>query len=845
MDIASTAWLNPTMRSGLLALGVLCLAASVVAQDTTPPTVVTHPSGTSVFLGDTVTLTAAFNGATPLTYQWQKNNAAIPGATNTSLTLSAVTSNDSGLYHLTASNAYGSASTVPALVQVTKRPQTITFNAPTSSAVAGSSIALNASSTSGLPIAFTLVSGAGTVSGNLLTSLGGTLVVRASQAGDDTFAPAEPVERTFSFVAGGLAPFITSAPQDQTVVAGSSVTFRAAAIGTPAPAYQWSKDGVPISGATSTVLTLASATTADAGRYTITATNSSGTSVATANLVVRAPPQILTAPESQSIFAGDSLTLRVTASGVPAPTFQWRRNGAVLPGATNSSFTLATATAANAGNYDVVVTNALGTVTSPAAIVTITTRDFSGVYFGRFAGEAGEFALVVRPDRSALFLGHLPSRQTGIVVQNLVVDLAGGFSATTSLIAPNPQSVSVRGAIVEATGVVSGTVSGLGVTFDGTRTSRSGGASALAGIYTLAAIGTAGDRGYLVVAPDTQAFALSFSGAAVDSGRGSIDSAGRLSTRTVAGAAVDLAINNGAVSGTAAIGSRTSVIAGAIESRAGTEHLVNLSVRTVTSPGAANLITGFVITGTASKQVLIRAAGPALAVAPFNIANVVGDPTLQLFRGATAIAQNDDWGTPAANTAALTAAATRAGAFPFRAGSQDAALLMTLTPGAYSVVIGGGTGTALTEVYEVLEANEVAGSRRLVNVSTRGLITPLAPFIAGFVITGTGPQRVLIRAVGPTLSAPPFNVAGALPNPQLTLFRGAAAVKTNDDWFRDPDAALIRDTAARAGAFALGASSLDAAILVFLEPGAYTAQITAVNPNATGLALIEIYEAAP
>jgi hypothetical protein len=213
------------------------------------------------------------------------------------------------------------------------------------------------------------------------------------------------------------------------------------------------------------------------------------------------------------------------------------------------------------------------------------------------------------------------------------------------------------------------------------------------------------------------------------------------------------------------------------------------------------------------------------------------------------VGQNDDWGTPATNVAAITAAATRAGAFPFRAGSGDAALLSTLTPGAYTVVVAGGTGNVLAEIYEVLQNNEVPGARRVVNVSARGLVSPATPFISGFVISGPGPQRVLIRGIGPTLAGAPFNVAGTLPNPQLSLFRGAAVVKTNDDWFRDPEAALVREASVRAGAFALGNTSLDAAMLVFLEPGAYTVQVTppanANAANSTGLVLIEVYESAP
>jgi hypothetical protein len=98
---------------------------------------------------------------------------------------------------------------------------------------------------------------------------------------------------------------------------------------------------------------------------------------------------------------------------------------------------------------------------------------------------------------------------------------------------------------------------------------------------------------------------------------------------------------------------------------------------------------------------------------------------------------------------------------------------------------------------------------------------------------------MLIRGIGPTLGT--FGVPGALANPTLTLFRGSAAQKTSDDWFRDTDAALIRDAAAKTGAFALGASSLDAAMLLYLTPGAYTAQVSG-PANGSGTALVEIYE---
>jgi len=276
--------------------------------------------------------------------------------------------------------------------------------------------------------------------------------------------------------------------------------------------------------------------------------------------------------------------------------------------------------------------------------------------------------------------------------------------------------------------------------------------------------------------------------------------------------------------------------------------LVNLSVRGVTLPGAP-LIVGFATGGAAAKSVLLRAVGPGIGRPPFNVAGALPDPNLQLFRVNTALAQNNDWGQPPAGAAALAAAATATGAFALAQGSADAALLAPLLAGVYTAQVGGGQGIVLAELYGVPAAGEAPGSRRFTNASTRTTVAPAAALIAGFVISGTAPQRVLIRAVGPTLGNAPFNVPGVLANPQLNLFRGSTLVRTNDDWFRDPEANLIREAAAAVRAFALGAQSLDAALLVYLEPGAYTAVVSGppnAGPNAqTGNALVEIYEVAP
>ncbi len=815
------------------------------------PLIVEHPASVSAYPGDQVTLKASASSTQTLTYQWRRDGAVIAGADQPTLILTASltppATTSSALYTLVISDGVATVTTTPAAVFVTRRPQTITFNAPASAASA-SSLTLEATASSGLPVSFAIASGAGSLAGRILTGNGGPIVVRATQTGSGTFEPAATVERTIAFISGAISPFLTIPPSDQTVLAGTAVTLRAVSVGTPTPTYQWAKNGAAIAGATGATLSLATVALVDAGRYTVTATNVAGTSTASAELIVRAAPAVVTPPVTQTVIAGRSVTLSAVVTGFPAPTFQWRKDGRAIAGATRAELVLAGLTPVSAGSYDVVATNALGTVTSAAAVLSVTQRDFSGTYRGTIGSGAGEIALFVRRNGPATVLAHLTSGAAGISAPAVTVDLNGNFSATVPLVAASVRNVTLRGAIDEAAGTITGAIAELNLTFTASRAEPLSSVPAPTGLYVGGVIGGA-TAASVLVGPDGQAFALLLNGTVVDSASGSLSADGRLAATTYARAALDLGFTSFGMRGTLRPASgATSSMTGVPDAQAGRQHLVNLSVRGATAPEAP-LITGFAIGGTAAKQVLIRVAGPALARAPFNLTGALADPALQLYRVSTVIGQNNDWGSPASGTAALTAAATRAGAFPFATGSADAALLTTLPPGVYSVQTAGGTGFVLAEIYEVPVADEVPGSRRLVNVSTLGPVAPGVPLIAGFVIEGPGPQRVLVRAAGATLAGAPFNVAGALPNPQLVIFQGASALKSNDDWFRDAEAAAIRDAAARANAFAFAAQSVDAALLLFLEPGAYTAVISAsaAAPAAqgTGLALVEIYDASP
>jgi hypothetical protein len=127
---------------------------------------------------------------------------------------------------------------------------------------------------------------------------------------------------------------------------------------------------------------------------------------------------------------------------------------------------------------------------------------------------------------------------------------------------------------------------------------------------------------------------------------------------------------------------------------------------------------------------------------------------------------------------------------------------------------------------------------RFLNLSTRAIVATGGDImIAGFVVDGERPMRVLVRAIGPTLGT--FGVTGALTDPQISVLTSSGALAANNnDW---GDNTSVRDAAASVGAFALTAGSRDAALIATLSPGAYTAQVSGVN-NSTGIALVEVYE---
>lgn len=281
--------------------------------------------------------------------------------------------------------------------------------------------------------------------------------------------------------------------------------------------------------------------------------------------------------------------------------------------------------------------------------------------------------------------------------------------------------------------------------------------------------------------------------------------------------------------GLSGLGNNATATVGA----SGTARLVNIATRAQIGGTAGTPIAGFVIAGSGTKPMLVRAVGPGLT--SFGVTGALADPSLSLVSGTSTIATNDNWLAADAGTFAAV------GAFAFTVGSRDAALVSPLATGAYSTPVGagGGSGVTLLEVYDADSA--ATPTAQLINASTRAFVgTGESVLIPGFVISGTGSVKLLIRAAGPALT--PLGVTGALADPQITLYSGAAAIASNDNWSSASNAAEIAATATSVGAFAFGAGSRDAALLVTLSAGAYTASISGVG-GTTGTALMEIYVA--
>ncbi len=261
--------------------------------------------------------------------------------------------------------------------------------------------------------------------------------------------------------------------------------------------------------------------------------------------------------------------------------------------------------------------------------------------------------------------------------------------------------------------------------------------------------------------------------------------------------------------------------------------LRNISTRAFGNPGENLLIGGFIIEGSQPKKVGIRALGPSLAT--YHVPGLMGDPSLYLYDSAqNVVTANDDWESPFSESGEEARARLQAaGLVPQN--SKEAAVIVTLDPGAYTVVVTqgfwnpGAGGVALMEIYDLDES----GASRLANISSRAFVAyDTLVAIAGFIVRGSDAGTIVIRAIGPSLAA--SGIAHPLADPTLELHDGQGVlIAANDNW-KDSQRSEIQLTGLAPS------NDHESAIVGHLRPGNYTAVLRGVN-GSTGVCLVEAY----
>lgn len=254
-------------------------------------------------------------------------------------------------------------------------------------------------------------------------------------------------------------------------------------------------------------------------------------------------------------------------------------------------------------------------------------------------------------------------------------------------------------------------------------------------------------------------------------------------------------------------------------------QLLNVSSRLHTGTGSNVLIGGFVINGTASKNVIVRALGPSLA--SFGVSGALADPTLELRDHTGAVkATNNNWKDTQQSQIAATGLAPN--------NDLESALVIALAPGAYTAIVRGTSGTTGIVLMEVYDLAQWSNSR-LANVSARGYVDLGNSVLIGGAIIGGGNggvSVVITRALGPSLSS--AGVQNTLQDPVLELRnQQGTLLDSNDNWREGKEQEISNHGLAPS-------DDREPAIFAILTPGAYTAVVRGKN-NTTGVALVEFY----
>jgi sugar lactone lactonase YvrE len=428
-------------------------------------------------------------------------------------------------------------------------------------------------------------------------------------------------------------------PSAQTAALGNPVILTMGILGTAPFTYQWNFNGSPISGATGPLYEIAAAQAANQGSYTVTVTNVDGSATSPAEaLTVQVPTG---APSITVEPQGGLLTsgaLVLSVTATGASSYQWFLNGSAIPGATSSAFN-----ATSPGSYTVQVSNAVATASSSPAVVTYASRLIN--ISTRADVQTGIGVTI------AGFVIDGPAGSTKQLLIRGVGPALGGYGISDFVVQPSLEVYDANGNII-ASNTAWGTYSNPSnlVTVE----SEVGAFQLPQGSNDSALIASLGPGNYTV----------ELSGVNATSGVGLIE-VYEVDTSEV-------------------------------------PVLANISTRAAVGTGANVLIAGFVVGGSQSAQVLIRAVGPTLS--NFGVSGTLAQPILTVYDvNSNQIATNTGWGNQT-NASQINTVGGSVGAFALPTGSADSALILTLPPGNYTAEVsgvGGTTGVALVEVYQV------------------------------------------------------------------------------------------------------------------------------------------------
>jgi hypothetical protein len=564
----------------------------------------------------------------------------------------------------------------------------------------------------------------------------------------------------------------------------------------------------------------------------------------TVTVVPEPPPTVnISGPSNGgTLSTGTPITVTANASS-PTGTIasvQFFENGISIGTATTAPYTV-TFTPLSAGIYTftAIATDGAGetTTTTPSIVEAFPAAAGLGTtaYFGQYQGltDGGRFAFMVVDGSYGTYIGH-SNAATGAsklaFYSDIPVSSGGSLNAKT------------LNGIVSQTGV-SGSLLPSNDLFIGAAV-QAGSVPVAGGFYTGNIQGQAGSQVTGILGADGEFMVYISSGSFTDIADGSVDSTGSLSITTVNNNMLTGRVdpNTGFFTGTISGPSSGSILAARVSGGTFSDGVLkNISTRGEVGAGANVMIAGFVVGGTAPKQLLVRAVGPTLAT--FNLAGAITGTQLQVFSGSNLVNSNVGWSSTPTNSSAVSTADLQVGAFALPVGSGDSALVGTFAPGNYTAQVSGtngATGIGLVEIYDLDTFNPFT-TKKLTNVSTRGMVgTGNNVLIGGFSIDGTAPKRVLIRGAGPGLTA--LNVSGALAAPHLQLYNNSQSIiRENYSWGTGNDPGLVSEAEASTGAFAFAGGSADSAILIVLPPGTYTAEVSGANLT-TGDALVEVYE---